>query len=63
MSSEDRPILAITIGDPAGIGPEVVLKALRHDEVYRHCRPLVVGDQRILERAATWIGAPSPDYT
>jgi 4-hydroxythreonine-4-phosphate dehydrogenase len=63
MSSDDRPILAITIGDPAGIGPEVVLKALRHDEVYRHCRPLVVGDQRILERAAAWIGAPPPDYT
>ena len=30
MAPDPRPLLAITIGDPAGIGPEVVLKALRH---------------------------------
>ena len=50
-----RPRLAITSGDPAGIGPEVVLKALAHADVYRRCRPLVIGDQRILERAAIWL--------
>jgi 4-hydroxythreonine-4-phosphate dehydrogenase len=46
------PLLAITLGDPAGIGPEIVLKALRSAEVYSICRPLVVGDRRMLERAA-----------
>jgi 4-hydroxythreonine-4-phosphate dehydrogenase len=51
-----RPLLAITLGDPAGIGPEVVLKALAHPDLYSRCRPLVIGDRRILERAAAWLG-------
>ncbi len=55
MSDAVRPLLAITMGDPAGIGPEVVLKALAHTGVYRCCRPLVIGDRRILERAAGWL--------
>ncbi len=52
-----RPLLAITLGDPAGVGPEIVVKALRHAEVYARCRPLVVGDCRMLARAAAWLGA------
>jgi 4-hydroxythreonine-4-phosphate dehydrogenase len=52
-----RPLLAITLGDPAGIGPEVIVKALTHAEVYEQCRPLVIGDRRILARAAGWVGA------
>lgn len=55
MSHDPRPILAITIGDPAGIGPEVTLKALQHPHVAERCRPLVIGDRRILERAAGWL--------
>lgn len=54
-----RPLLALTMGDPAGIGPEVILAALRHPEVYRMCRPLVVGDARILARAAEWLPQPA----
>jgi 4-phospho-D-threonate 3-dehydrogenase / 4-phospho-D-erythronate 3-dehydrogenase len=38
-----RPVIAITIGDAAGIGPEVVVKALLSAGVYRLCRPLVIG--------------------
>jgi 4-hydroxythreonine-4-phosphate dehydrogenase len=38
------------MGDAAGVGPEVVLKALAHGEVYAQCRPLVIGDARQLER-------------
>ena len=53
--ADSRPILAITLGDPAGIGPEVVLKALRHGEVFDICRPLVVGDSGVLKRAAAWL--------
>ena len=56
MADAVRPLLAITMGDPAGIGPEVVLKALAHTDVYERCRPLVIGDRRILERAAGWLG-------
>src|SRR5436305_517560 len=60
--SNDLPLLAITLGDPAGIGPEVVLKTLQHADVYARCRPLVLGDRRILERAAPWVGATDLAY-
>ncbi|MCL4861844.1 MAG: 4-hydroxythreonine-4-phosphate dehydrogenase PdxA [Caldilineaceae bacterium] len=52
-----RPLLALTLGDPAGIGPEVVVKALQHTRVYQQCRPLVVGDRRMLAQAAAWVQA------
>ena len=47
----ERPILAITMGDPASIGPEITVKALARQEIYQICRPLVVGDACMLERA------------
>ncbi len=43
----DLPIVGITLGDVAGIGPEVVVKAVRQPEVRRQCHPLVVGDARV----------------
>lgn len=55
-SGDQRPLIAITLGDPAGIGPEIVVKALLNAEVYNACRPLVLGDRRILERAVEWVG-------
>src|SRR5512146_1893824 len=45
------PVLALTMGDPAGVGPEIIMKALAHGEVYRWCRPVVVGDAARLRRA------------
>jgi 4-phospho-D-threonate 3-dehydrogenase / 4-phospho-D-erythronate 3-dehydrogenase len=62
MSNDDRPLLGITMGDPAGIGPEVALKALRHTDVYGRCRPLLIGDRRILDRAAAWLEQPALGY-
>lgn len=56
------PILAITLGDPAGIGPEVIVKALTHADIFERCRPLVLGDQRILQRAAEHCSLPSPVF-
>lgn len=53
-----RKILAITLGDPAGIGPEITVKALDDPDLYRRCKPLVVGDTAILERACTLVGRP-----
>jgi len=61
MSRITRPLLAITMGDPAGIGHEIVLKELAHADVFARCRPLVIGDQRILKRAAGWLGQ-SPQF-
>jgi len=48
----DRPVIAITMGDASGVGPEIIVKALAHAELYARCRPLVVGDARRLHRAA-----------
>ncbi len=45
MVLDPRPLRAITMGDPAGIGPVVVLKALRHPGVYARLRPMVIGDR------------------
>ncbi|HEX9444332.1 MAG TPA: 4-hydroxythreonine-4-phosphate dehydrogenase PdxA [Candidatus Binatia bacterium] len=45
-----KPVVAVTMGDPAGVGPEVVLKALAHPAVGRACRPVVFGDLGVLER-------------
>jgi 4-hydroxythreonine-4-phosphate dehydrogenase len=56
MTGHERPLLAITMGDPAGIGPEVILKALRSPEVFARSRPLVIGDRKTMERAAGWVG-------
>jgi 4-hydroxythreonine-4-phosphate dehydrogenase len=53
----NRPVVAITMGDAAGVGPEVVVKALARPEVYRRCRPLVVGDAGRLRRAVDVTGA------
>jgi len=63
MRQRDTPLLALTMGDPAGIGPEVVVRALRHAAVYERCRPLIVGDRRILTRAQQWIGPPELPIT
>jgi 4-hydroxythreonine-4-phosphate dehydrogenase len=43
-----RPLIGITMGDPAGIGAEISLKALRDPEIYATCRPLVVGTLGVL---------------
>jgi 4-hydroxythreonine-4-phosphate dehydrogenase len=53
-----RPVIAITMGDPAGIGPEVTAKALARAEVWECCRPLVIGDAMVLRRAAELVGGP-----
>lgn len=54
-----RPLLAITMGDAAGIGPEIIVKCLSDPSVYERCRPLVVGDIAILKAATKW--APKSD--
>lgn len=46
------PIIAITMGDPAGVGPEIIVKALASPEIYDIGRPVVIGDAARLRRAA-----------
>lgn len=52
----EKPVIAITIGDPAGIGPEVVLKAVSESEVIESCTPVVIGDRNLLEALALETG-------
>lgn len=57
MSPASRlPTIAITMGDPAGIGPEIIMKALAQDEVHAICEPLVIGDAARLRQAGTITG-------
>lgn len=53
-----KPIIGITMGDPAGNGPEITIKALAHHDLYDRCSPIVVGDAAILEQAARFVGRP-----
>ncbi|MCJ7539037.1 MAG: 4-hydroxythreonine-4-phosphate dehydrogenase, partial [Desulfobacterales bacterium] len=41
--SDYRPIIGITMGDPVGIGPEIILLSLCKPSIYNVCRPLVIG--------------------
>ncbi len=54
----EKPIVGITMGDPAGNGPEITVKALAHADIYDRCRPIVVGDTKMLEQAARFVGRP-----
>ena len=54
--NEEKPIIGITMGDPAGIGPEVIVKALQHAEIYQICRPCVIGDASVFQTAAALLG-------
>ncbi|HEY7586121.1 MAG TPA: 4-hydroxythreonine-4-phosphate dehydrogenase PdxA [Candidatus Deferrimicrobiaceae bacterium] len=57
MAAQPLPRIAVTMGDPAGIGPEIAAMALSRPEVHSVCRPLVYGDERLLRRAAAVVGA------
>ncbi len=52
MTATPLPILAITMGDPAGIGSEIAVKTLLEQEMYDICRPLVIGDLTMMQDAA-----------
>ncbi|MCX5721724.1 MAG: 4-hydroxythreonine-4-phosphate dehydrogenase PdxA [Nitrospirae bacterium] len=48
--TKEKPLLGITMGDPAGIGPEVIAKALAGTKVRRLCRPLVIGSFSVMQQ-------------
>ncbi|MGE5619392.1 MAG: 4-hydroxythreonine-4-phosphate dehydrogenase PdxA [Sphingomonadaceae bacterium] len=58
--SDTRPILGVTMGDPSGSGPEILVKALTTPEVRSICRPIVVGDGATMRQAARVVGADVP---
>lgn len=52
----NRPLIGITLGDPASIGPEIVVKSLANPEIYAACRPLLIGDAQVVQRAMNTTG-------
>ena len=50
------PIIGITMGDPTGIGPEIIVKALSIEEPFQFCRPFVFGDREVLLKAIKMLG-------
>lgn len=55
------PRIAVTMGDPAGVGPELCLRLLRDEHVRGLCAPIVFGDAGVLARVARHLGWPEPD--
>jgi len=53
----DRPLIAITMGDAAGVGPEIIMKSLASAPLYERCRPLVIGDAQRLRQAGRIVGS------
>ena len=60
MTTSEKPYVAITMGDPAGIGAEVIVKALMDDSIYEKCRPFVIGNAKALEHAVEISGLTAP---
>ncbi len=58
MNSGERPIIAITMGDAAGVGPEIIVKVLRLEEIYCLCRPLVIGESSLMQEAIKLTNSP-----
>ena len=46
-----KPLIGIPMGDPAGIGPEITVKALAHENIYDVCRPVVIGDAGVIKKS------------
>lgn len=51
------PLIAITMGDPCGVGPEIIVKALQSPDVAASCLPFVIGDRLAMERALAACGS------
>lgn len=57
MAASEAPRIAVTMGDPAGIGPEIIVKVLSQRGTFHFCRPIVLGDRNIIERAVRLLGS------
>jgi len=54
----EKPLIVITMGDPCGVGPEIIVKALAHPDCAASCVPVVIGDPGALQRALTTCASP-----
>jgi len=56
MGRTTKPIIGVTTGDPAGVGPEISIKALLKPSIYNICKPFLVGDLSVLEAVSGRLG-------
>lgn len=63
MTKKKYTLLALTMGDPAGIGPEIAIKALSSTSLPQRCRVFIIGDSTVLEQAAQFSSTTLPLHT
>jgi 4-phospho-D-threonate 3-dehydrogenase / 4-phospho-D-erythronate 3-dehydrogenase len=61
MAHKIKPRIAITLGDPAGIGPEIAIKALMNPALQRLCQPTIIGSGAVIERVAQHLQLSVPN--
>jgi len=58
-ATDNRPRVALTMGDVAGVGPEVIARAWSDPTLHRLCQPLVIGDPDVLRKAIVLVSSPA----
>ena len=58
-ATDNRPRVALTMGDVAGVGPEIIARAWSDPTLHRLCRPLVIGDPDVLRKAIALVSSPA----
>src|SRR5271166_4355750 len=58
-ATDNRPRVALTMGDVAGVGPEVIAQAWSDPTLHRLCQPLVIGDPDVLRKAIALVSSPA----
>jgi 4-hydroxythreonine-4-phosphate dehydrogenase len=53
---KEKPIVGIVMGDPAGIGPEITIRAVGHPEIREVCLPIIIGDRGVVSQALDFLG-------
>lgn len=49
---DNKPVIGITMGDPSGVGPEIITKLLFQDDIFKICKPVIIGDPKVLSSYA-----------
>ena len=62
-ATDNRPRVALTMGDVAGVGPEVIARAWSDPTLHRLCQPLVIGDPDVLRKAIALVSSPAGAVT
>jgi len=50
MITNSVPLIAVTMGDAAGVGPEIIVKALQSEYIHEICQPLVIGEASVMQK-------------